>query len=396
MIRFMPDTWRDALGRPLAMAAPDAGVYVEIMAPDVRFSALLALTLITLGVAWRRRERLGSLALLLAFVWMAFAAWLATSGNGRYFMAVLLVAGPLCIALIYRLPASTRFRMALSLILLATQLTVVATADPRRKWSLMPWGEPYFTMELTDADRHQPAVWVMITSLSYSLVAPQFDPRSRWMNLSGLHGFGTSQEDQRAQFFLASAVRDGLPLQLLVPANPNHADDSGLPSGRMLEEIERTLGPHRLGLAGACEQRLSQTMRQQVGAHTSSANGRLLERAGFWVCPLKFPVDVPAPMAMTPGEQLAARVFERLEQQCPRLFTPGEGRTARLPDGFVRNYLGADMRAYVTDGGQVSFKYWRALSPNQVGTIDEVLSPDFLLDCHQVRGRSGLPWERRL
>ena len=37
MIRFLADTWRDALLRPVAMAAPNSSVYIEIAAPDFRF-----------------------------------------------------------------------------------------------------------------------------------------------------------------------------------------------------------------------------------------------------------------------------------------------------------------------------------------------------------------------
>ena len=35
MIRFLADTWRDAILRPVAMAAPNSSVYIEIAAPDL-------------------------------------------------------------------------------------------------------------------------------------------------------------------------------------------------------------------------------------------------------------------------------------------------------------------------------------------------------------------------
>jgi hypothetical protein len=38
MIRFLADTWRDAILRPVAMAAPNSSVYIEIAAPDFRFA----------------------------------------------------------------------------------------------------------------------------------------------------------------------------------------------------------------------------------------------------------------------------------------------------------------------------------------------------------------------
>ena len=396
MIRFQPDTWRDILWRPLAMAAPDAGVYVETMAPDVRFAALLLLTLAGVLVGWRQCQRPGVLAALLAFTWLAFVSWLATSGNGRYFMPVLLLAGPLCIALIQRLPMTAYSRMAWCVLLVTAQVAVVASVDPRRQWSLISWSEPYFKVHLTAAERDQPAAWVMITSLSYSFVAPQFDSRSRWINVSGLRGAGQSVDDDRAQRFLAAAVRDGLPLRLLLPVRKTFRGDSGQPVPALRVEIDRSLQPFRLALAGSCEVRRSAPLARQVGAPDASSPSPEPEVSGFWVCLLRYPVDPPPTVPPTPQELLAGRVFERLEQQCPRLFPSGDGRPTRLPEGFERNYVGADMHAYVTDDGQVRFKYWRALSPNLVGTVEEVLSSGFRLDCNSVRGRSGLPWERKL
>lgn len=395
MIRFQPDTWRDALWRPIAMAAPDAGVYVEIMAPDLRFVALLVLTLCAGFLAWRGRARAGALWLLVAYSWLAFVPWLATTGNGRYFIPVLLLAGPLCIGLVYRMPLSRSMRMVLCLLLVSAQAITVAEAEPRRRWSLMPWRVPYFQIDLTSADKEQPSAWVMITSLSYSLLAPQFDPRSRWMNLSGLEG-GSSDDDQRAQRFLANAVADGLPLRLLLHTDPRFADEAGLPAARMRDELGRHLASHRLALAGTCEIRRSQTMIDQMIPASSRPDDTRSDEMGFWVCPLTYPVARPPAATPSAAEREAARVFERLEQACPRLFPPGSGRTARMEDGFLRDYAGADMRAYVLDDGAVRFKYWRALNPNHVGTVADVLSPGFRMDCHQVRGRSGLPWERRL
>ncbi|MBK9198131.1 hypothetical protein [Candidatus Skiveiella danica] len=48
MIRFLADTWRDALLRPVAMAAPNSSVYIEIAAPDFRFVLALGLGVLAL------------------------------------------------------------------------------------------------------------------------------------------------------------------------------------------------------------------------------------------------------------------------------------------------------------------------------------------------------------
>ena len=66
MERFAPDTLRDALWRPIAMAAPDGGVYMEIMAPDVRFACLALLTVaVVIAAVLLRRKVLSRPTLLL-------------------------------------------------------------------------------------------------------------------------------------------------------------------------------------------------------------------------------------------------------------------------------------------------------------------------------------------
>lgn len=398
MIRFQPDTLRDALWRPLAMAAPDAGVYVEIMAPDLRFAALLLFTLAGALVVWRRRERLGLLGLLVAFTWLSFLPWLATTGNGRYFIALLLLAGPLCIALIQRMPASRSFKWALCIALVGLQATVLVDSDPRRRWALLPWGTPYLDVALTPAERETPAAWVLMTGMSMSLVAPQFDPRSRWISVAVLSGdLVGAPDDQRGQRFLARAVEDHLPLRLLLPTSPDQTTPSGGPSDEVIAQVRRSLASQRLALAGGCELRESRVMASRwQGTSTPGAQPGVPAPVGFWVCPLAYPAE-PLPAVQPTAQEVAAnRVFAVLEQLCPRLFPPTDGRAIRLIDGFLHAYPSTDMKAWVMDDGEVRFKYWKALNPNRVGTRDEVLAPGFTMDCNQVRGRSGLPWERRL
>ncbi|MBK7990381.1 MAG: hypothetical protein IPK05_10415 [Comamonadaceae bacterium] len=57
MIRFLADTWRDALLRPVAMAAPNSSVYIEIAAPDFRFVLALGLGVLALISVWKSKPR---------------------------------------------------------------------------------------------------------------------------------------------------------------------------------------------------------------------------------------------------------------------------------------------------------------------------------------------------
>ena len=54
MNRFIPDSLLEALLRPFAMGAPNAWVYIEILAPDFRFAPDDAVYLCGSGKAVRR------------------------------------------------------------------------------------------------------------------------------------------------------------------------------------------------------------------------------------------------------------------------------------------------------------------------------------------------------
>lgn len=398
MIRFQPDTWRDALWRPIAMAAPDAGVYMEIMVPDLRFAALLLLSLLVIPIALRRPVLARPVVLLLCFVWLAFVPWLATSGNGRYFIAILMVAGPLCIALIHRLQITAPARLALAGLLVVVQATAVSLSDPRGAWALASWRDTYFEAELTSEDRSVPATYVLISSISYSLAAPLFPVESRWVSLASLSGeLETSPDIRRAQAVLAAGKREGLPLKLMAPTQPENVLPGGQPDSHIRAEMDRLLVPHRLALAGgACHIVLSRTLASTAYRDLAQAKPGVVEKMGFWICPLQYPVEPRQKSAPAYEISRPDRVFDKLERACPRLFHPGEAKTVRMHGGFSRTYPSSDMKAYVLDNDEVHFRYWRALNSNSVGQVPQVLADGFTFDCHQVKGRSGLPWERVL
>lgn len=398
MIRFQPDTLRDAVLRPVAMAAPDAGVYMEIMAPDLRYVALILLTAATLLVAMRRPRAPRPVWLLLAFVWLSFAPWLVTTGNGRYFMPVLLATGPLCVGLLYHLPLTQGFRVALATLLLVVQATAVGLSDPRGSWGLAAWLDDYMDAEFPPDERSTPSAYILVSGISYSLVAPMFHPDSRWIGLASMSGdLEGSADDQRAQRALAKAQRDGLPMKVLLPTLPDYMTRDRQPNTDLRAEVERLLGPQQLGLApGDCRVVASRTLASSAYRDLAKAEPEVLPKIGFWICPLKYPVPWRTHEAPPEDTVRVDPVFEKLEASCPRLFRAGEAKTVRIPDGFRRTYGSSDTKAYVMDNGEVWFVYWRALNGNRVGRIDEVLARSFAVDCTQVRGRSGLPWERVL
>lgn len=392
MIRFLPDTWRDALLRPLAMAAPDGGVYVEIMAPDFRFLFILVLVAALAIFRWRSIGSLKAPAILLAATMSAFIPWLLTTGNGRYFLPFLLTAGPLCLAGVYLLPATRGFRLTLAVCLVAIQAFATYEASPLRSWGLGQWRTaPYFQIDVPRDMVIDPSTYVTISSISYSLIAPLFHPSSRWINLSNAPtDRSQTLGGRRTHTLLAS----GLPLTLFAPSIPGGATDKGLPNSETVRAINILLADHRLAILQPNKCRLLRARGLVSGAKKNSDGSELvaLNAAGFWACPLKYPMAD----SINRGEIAKSRfdaIFEKVETICPRFFRPGEAATRVINGGELREYGGSDMKVYVLDDGAVMYKYYRSYTPQLIGKIDDVMSGKVVVDCGKIRGRSGLPWE---
>jgi hypothetical protein len=392
MIRFLPDTWRDAILRPLAMASPDGGVYVEIIAPDFRFLFVIVLALALLLLARGDKLRKSPAIVLLALTALAFVPWLATTGNGRYFIPFLLIAGPLCVGLLQLIPATRAFRLAVAVVMVLWQAFLIYDISPWRYWGYVVWSDgPAFDVEVPAEVAAQPATYVTLSSISYSLIAPRFHPASRWINISTQAGVADKSPDGlRAQALIAAPG----PLRVIFPTvlGGQIGEAIGPALGRAIDDL---LARQGLSIDDETQCRLlrSTGLGDLAASHLSEAKTDKPSLHGFWLCPL---ARRASPRA-TQAPPIAARteqVFDKLEHLCPRIFRAGETVSLHIPAGAMRGYPGSDFKLYVLDQGQVWYKYFRALNPMLLGNIDTILSPAFSMDCDHIRGRSGLPWER--
>jgi len=404
-MRFQPDNWFEALLRPFAMAAADANVYVEIMAPDFRFIFALALLAVLAAMTLLRRRgtsvdatgAMGAarpLFVLLCSLAIAFVPWIATTANGRYLMTGLLIVGPVCVGLARLLPVTRALRLTIAVGMVVLQAFAVQQSAPWRAWTLASWQEaPYFQVDVPPEWRAQPATYVTMSAISYSLLAPMFHPDSRWMSLHNAPPpDGGTVDGRRAEAFLSKAEAGRL--MLLVPVVSGMLTPERLPNAKVSEAISGQLAAFRLGFSGpqSCRFLFSRGLAGMgLGAKTEAQRSQ----SGFWLCHLTR-LDAGAAPKTSRGKRYDA-VFKALEAQCPRMFPGGgDGGSRALPNGEVRSYLQAEMKAYVYDSGEVYYKYYRALNPVRIGSIEDLLAGSARVDCGGIRGRSGLPWEREI
>lgn len=387
MIRFQPDNLREALARFFDMAAPDANVYIEIPAPDVRMGAVLLLA-VAVAVWWRRLEgrrapALAMLALLLA----STPIWLYTTGNGRYFLPMLICAGPIAIGLLCMLPLERTWKALLATGLAALQVFVLAMQPPWHGWGWVDWANgPYFDVKVPGGDSGRRVTYATLSTNTYSLIAPQFPASASWISLSS--GGGTPRDEATAAAFLRRAAAEG-EIRLIVPSIAGAMLEGGLPNAQVIDAMDKLVAGRNVHISGGCALLPSMTQARLQGLQ-GGEKGDSQRPAGFWTCPLAYEerqTDQAPPDE--PPEQVR-RTLERLAELCPRFFPEEKGGMVRLSDGWIKHY-GSDTRVYVMDSGAVWYKFWRSMNAVHVGEVKDMLTGKTGLDCSAIRGYDR-PW----
>jgi len=409
MIRFMADTWQDAFLRPLAMAAPNGWVYSEIMAPDFRFVFALGLALAALSAIVMGKGRPAArrpVFVLLALTFASFVPWMATTGNGRYFMPYLILVGPLCIGFVSLLPSTRSMKASIALIVLGLQGFALYQNNPWKpfdSWQSIPWADgPYFSIDFDPLVIVPDTTYITVSNMSLSLAAPLFPATSRWVNLSLFNGSDVSK-DTTTYAPILDILTNSTSLKLFQRSAPRAmVPDSDQPNRNAIDAINEYLRPHRLAIKEPtdCKLLTSKSLLANTFMGTDESaqeKERIKGKAGFWICTLKFPVDTPATTTLsTDGEELAKKVFERMETLCPRFFAPGQKLVGAHTAGHARSYSSSDSSLILTRNGDLYLQYARTLNPQKISTADEVLRSGYTTDCKNFKGRSGLPWEREI
>ncbi|MBC5782794.1 hypothetical protein H8N03_07535 [Ramlibacter sp. USB13] len=384
MIRFQPDTLPQALLRFFDMAAPDANVYVEIPAPDIRFAAIVILAAVAL-FAWRRLgPGRSALFAMLGVLLVSTITWLASTGNGRYFIPLLVVAGPLAVGLVCALPLTRAFRATLAVGLLAGQAFVLSQQPPWNTWTVMHWKDgSYFEVNLGPEEKDAPpTTYGSLSLLTYSLIAPQFPAGTRWINLYTEPV--TTLAAERTDAFLRQAAAEG-PVKVITPSLPWASRPDGTPNAEVIAAWNRLIAPRKLRVQGQCRYFDSPGLLFMALRDRGPQEGPP-PKLGFWTCPVVYdPTVASAASNQTPPVPAQVQdALAKLGDLCPRFFPQGEMQLRRLSDGWVRNYS-SQTRAYVLDNGEVWYHFWRALNPVRVGKSAELLAGEVQLDCMGVR-----------
>mgnify|MGYP001205321387 FL=1 len=387
MLRFKPDDWLEGLLRPFILADPNGFIYIEIQAPDLRFAALGALTVVLLIARRLSATEARPVSQTLVGMWLVFYIWVYVIGNGRYFIAGLLLVGPLLVALLARAPFTPPMRLTVLTGLLGLQAMVVHQHFVHGAWTLAQWTGSGPGLPLRDTPlRREPAGFLATTNISLSILVPQFDPRSRWANIAGQ---GNITPDKPEWATLNSLLATSLPKYAVLPILTRAATERMQPNPEVDQMLQRILG--RYGLTRGTKP--CEVIESHLRAPNLDKSNETTRPLAYWFCAVEVG-SRPQPQVPPSNPSPWRDVFAAVEQACPRFFPPGGGEEAVVSESVaLRYYAMTDTRLYVDRHGNVMYRYLRAINPTRIGSIDDVRRGEFNVDCDKLPGRYRYPWQ---
>jgi hypothetical protein len=397
--RFVPESAHDGLVLPLRIAdpRPDAApAYLEWHAPDPRLAVLGVLLAAAAAVATVRaaRRRVGGGAdferhtpgidpPLLVFVLLWYGAWIYSSANGRYGLALLMLCSVPIVQSVRLLLGTGRASGYLlgTVVLLQASFAGIVLQRP----DVAPdasWETASVRAELPASLRDRAWLHMPTTVFSWSYLLPLMHPDSTMANVyAGCPGercdprlLQVVQDWPGRQRMLApvDALRDGRPVIGDVALQAHDAQFAAL--GMRVD-------------VGACE--FFQVRPSVVDAWLteSTSSGRSL-RPSDWVasCPL-----VGAPGAGDAVRGIAARhdrMLQAIETHCAGVLGPARGLTRWLGgERWLREYPVRDMQIRIINGRVVVERMSRAA--RVLGTVDRLSAPGAQIDCEIVALRAG-------
>jgi hypothetical protein len=127
---------------------------------------------------------------------------------------------------------------------LAMQLVAIQGSYAQNAWGIVPIASNPVGLDESPL-RNEPAVFLTMSVVTYSILVPRFHPESRWAGIAGQHVIKKNSPDERR---LNDLLSSPLPKYLVLPLDRRAMDTQGLLQGSMAKLGRRSLVKVRTGL----------------------------------------------------------------------------------------------------------------------------------------------------
>jgi MFS family permease len=378
--RFIPTNFTDALLTPLNLILPGRFLWTEAISPEGRFAvAFLLVVAFLVAAAFRRVTHDWRLTSLVAFFLVSWALWLATTGNGRYLMPIVILVGPIIACLVFALSRNSRWRAYSILFVLLVQAGIWSQAADTR-WGGVPWSERWFSIEVPEEIKSRPIVVVSTSVQSSSFIAPMLHPRSAFVNAAGQYIIAPGKPGWERFKEIAAASGDVYALHEI-----NELNADGLPLRPNAAMARQSVG--RLGyrvLADQCKDIKLHGPRAVARSFGSTPEGGISVNAQekpfryYSLCKLE--KDDGEIQIFLGGVNDVEPVFRALEERCPKLLQAGATNTSGGPGLWFRYYMGSDVVVQARRD-RVEIARVGDSEETDIGSISDVAAGTFEFDC---------------
>lgn len=384
--RFVPHDAGEWLSFPWRVADPTLPAnlaYLEWHAPDPRLAIglLLVAAIVAqrvLRVAVRSMRPAASPgpgavdARLAAFVVAWAALWVLTSANGRYGLAMLMLASVPVVQAVHGLlrPGAAR-RAALSALVVVHAAWALAMPDRVDQSMGTRWEDATLRADVPPPLRDTPTLHVVTTAFSWSYLLPQLAPGSTLLNLPAMCRGERCPPDlgeARARELLSvwsGRVRTLVAADRIEAGRASVSDDLRASTDGFLAELDLRIEP-----AGCLPIELS-PMPFDGKVRESVAGGETYRRTRHVVsCPVV--VDPEAAAASRARRDSRDPVFALIERRCIAELGGSRGPTQWVREGmWIRDFPTRDISVWIRNGRVGAQRLDR--SKRELGTVDEVL-----------------------
>jgi hypothetical protein len=394
--RFIPESIGAALWRPFAMIDPVRNVHEELSAPDPRYAILFVLIILwLLRWGWRRVGRaspapqaghiktnesmriLAALSCSLAVNWIL---WLYVSGNSRYALSMACVAAVVIAGMLFRLfelrPKVRNYLLAVIFAVQAVQLSMGA----EYRWTGVPWGGQWFDVSVPDRLRTEPNLYLTLGTQSNSFLAPFLAKGSGLINVSG--GYTLDPEG-------ANGVRVRELIQRFEPnvrvAFLTYQPFENPQRGPPLQSVLQWYGlrPDLTDCATIAVHGAPPELPLHQGSLPLEAQN---SEPTTYVETCRAVPDTTDLAALKARQRAADVVFDRLEDACPRLFSPRRQISLRYDNTWRRRYGATDIVVSISHGRVTLSDHMRPYGPIDVGSESDWAKAPMRLECGKRDG----------
>ena len=395
--RFVPQSLDELLSLPWRIADPTLPMnvaYVEWHAPDPRLAVIVVLaaclavalpfTVARAAASQPSPDASARMDLrLTGFVLVWLVLWVFTSSNGRYGVALLMLASVPIVQGVHRLLAPGRARTAALVALLTLHgAFAMGMQDRGDQAAGSEWEGAALRVTVPAVLREQPTLHVVMSSFSWSYLIPRLHPRSTMLGLNAMcreDGCHADLGIERARTLLgewAGRVRVLTAATSLKDGVPGIDDGTRAALDMQLAELDLRIVP------GQCDTMQVSPMFGEVWMVESMVSGILRVPSRFGVsCPLE-PAPGAAQVARAARDRHQA-VFDALARACPRELGGPSGPIQWLGESaWSQYYITRDIRVDIRDGRVSAIRIQR--SKRELGPIGDVLATWSLQRCSEL------------